>query len=418
VSLEPELPPTIPEAPSLEGSLAADATAAQASDPHARPGGGHGHHGPFHSHCENCGAKLDGPWCHACGQHDFEFHRSFRHVAMEALESFFHFDGTFFRTTRTLLFQPGRLTALFNGGKRASQMPPFRLYVFVAFVFFLVMHFAGPDETGERIEGGMDGFVAGAATGMGDEVNRAIWTELSRGFSPSDWSDEDKREMLLQRVQEQAALIEKRIADATPEGGTLTPEEKKQIALAALRESRAAAGDGTPPADATTSDAPSEEGEEVEDDTTPPWLERLVERLSDPAHRRAVVDKFYGSIPKVLLICMPIFALMTRVLFRRNTQVVYLQHLVLALHYHTFIYLWTLLVMAVGWVVALPGWGLEHAVEIAGDLWMLVYPAWMLRRLFGDGWGKTILKTILLAGSYGFLLLTAFAAAAVIVLAF
>lgn len=48
---------------------------------------------------------------------------------------------------------------------------------------------------------------------------------------------------------------------------------------------------------------------------------------------------FVIALPKLILLCLPLFALYTRFLFRKTKQV-YLQHLVLALHFHTFIYLW------------------------------------------------------------------------------
>src|SRR5690242_8697966 len=112
MSLDPEPPELTPPALSADAAVAADQAAAHLTE-------GHGHHGPFHTHCENCGTKLEGPFCHKCGQHDFEFHRSFRHVFLEALETLFHFEGKFFRNIVTLLFHPGRLTAEFNAGKRA-----------------------------------------------------------------------------------------------------------------------------------------------------------------------------------------------------------------------------------------------------------------------------------------------------------
>ncbi|MDQ5980028.1 MAG: hypothetical protein QG602_3003, partial [Verrucomicrobiota bacterium] len=136
MSVEPE-PPEPPSLP-VQDAVAADQAAAHTTE-------SHDHHGPFHTHCENCGTKLEGPWCHKCGQHDFEFHRSFWHVFMEALETLFHFEGKFFRNIVTLLFRPGVLTADFNAGKRATQMPPFRLYIFVSFIFFLLI-FLGEKE--------------------------------------------------------------------------------------------------------------------------------------------------------------------------------------------------------------------------------------------------------------------------------
>lgn len=294
-----------------------------------------GHHGPFHSHCENCGAALHGPWCHACGQHDFEFHRSFRHVALEALESFFHFDGTFFRSTLTLLFKPGRLTARFHAGKRAAQMPPFRLYVFVAFVFFLVMHWIEPDP---------------------------VQVDASVGGS---------------------------VAEATPVNAS-------------------------PAAGSTASAAATEFGDELDD--APPWVRELGARLSDPDERRELGERFLAKVPKVLLVCLPLFALLTRLLFRRARDWVYLKHLVLALHFHTFIYLWTLLMVGLGWIAAQAGPGLEDAVETAGNLWLIAYPPLMLRHLFSDTWAVTLFKSLQLGLAYSFVLVAAFAAAGTLVL--
>jgi len=93
-------------------------------------------HGPSHTHCENCGAPLQGPYCHACGQHDLELHGSFRHLAEEALESFFHFDAKWFRGLFDLLFRPGFLSTEFQAGRRIRHIPPLRFYIFTSVVFF------------------------------------------------------------------------------------------------------------------------------------------------------------------------------------------------------------------------------------------------------------------------------------------
>src|SRR5688572_11178452 len=105
MSPDPEPPELSP--PPVPPVLALETAAAGADHAAAHAAGGGNHHGPFHTHCENCGTKLDGPYCHRCGQHDFEFHRSFWHVFLEALENLFHFEGKFFRNIVTLLFQPG-----------------------------------------------------------------------------------------------------------------------------------------------------------------------------------------------------------------------------------------------------------------------------------------------------------------------
>ncbi len=355
MAVEPE-PPEPPSLPVQEAAVT-DQAVAHATD-------GHGHHGPFHSHCENCGTKLEGPWCHQCGQHDFEFHRSFWHVFMEALETLFHFEGKFFRNIVTLLFQPGRLTAEFNAGKRAAQMPPFRLYIFVSFVFFLLIFIGSKD----------DDFVR--------ETKGKPHQGLTFGGKPVDVATQMRPGDAQDPAKVTAAVEE--FAAKTEAAGNAPPER-----------------------------VVDEEGEILEEDTA---LERFLQeqgrRLDDPERRRQLSHWIQAHIPHMLMICLPLFALYTRVLFRQSGQV-YLQHLVLSVHFHTFIYLWVL--FSRGWegVAGLPGWGLDGWVAFACNLWLGVYPFLMLRRLFTNSWPKTVVKTFLLAVIYALTLSLGFFATAV-----
>ncbi len=89
--------------------------------------------------CLNCGTTLTGRFCHQCGQLDFDFRRSFWSMLHDALESLFHVDGRFIRSVIELLFIPGRLTRAFLLGRRASQVPPLRFYLFITLLFFLTL---------------------------------------------------------------------------------------------------------------------------------------------------------------------------------------------------------------------------------------------------------------------------------------
>lgn len=345
---ESSLPPSPPDlaAPAAAGAAA---HAAHAS----------GHHGPFHTHCENCGTKLEGPWCHRCGQHDFEFHRSFWHVFMEALETIFHFEGKFFRNIVTLLFQPGRLTAEFNAGRRAPQMPPFRLYIFVSFVFFLLV------SVGDKPPS------AGHTT-----VNTERPDSAQRVYTTENWHE---------------ALSEHLGSDAATDTSTAGPSDPADAA--------------TPPP-AVEAPRPPRSGIEQ-------FIEQLANRLSDPQKRHQLGHWIQAHIPHMMMFCLPLFALYTRVLFRKS-GLVYLQHLVVSVHFHTFVYLWVLFTR--GWtaLAGLPGWGLDGWVAFAGNTWLCVYPVLMLRRLFAGSWPRTLLKAGLLAGAYTFTLAFGFLLTAMI----
>jgi len=101
---------------------------------------GDSHASPALNHCENCGTPLAGPYCHKCGQHAIDYRRSFHHLAHDVLENLFHFDGKFLVSVAWLLARPGQLTAEFNAGRRQSQVPPLRFYIFVTVLFFFGVH--------------------------------------------------------------------------------------------------------------------------------------------------------------------------------------------------------------------------------------------------------------------------------------
>jgi len=92
---------------------------------------------PPGSPCANCGAPLQGPWCHACGQLAEDFERSVWSLVGEAIEHFLDADGRVFHTLPRLILRPGSLTRDYLAGKRAPQMPPLRLFLVVIVAFFL-----------------------------------------------------------------------------------------------------------------------------------------------------------------------------------------------------------------------------------------------------------------------------------------
>lgn len=369
------LEPTLPDDDPLVDTATADQAAVQASAAHGQA------HGPIHTHCENCGTELKGPFCHACGQHDFEFHRSFGHVFMEALENFFHFDAKFFRNIVTLLFRPGQLTADFNAGKRASQMPPFRLYLFTAFVFFLLLFASQTRE--------FDGVDVGNASGAGKPVGFTI-----------DGKPATATQALDAIAASKAATAEKRNVDK-PRAAAESIEHDARARKEAEAQPRNRPHLG------------SVKSEQLEKDKTDfeRFLDHQGERSLDQHFRKELSHAFLASLPKLLLVCLPLFALFTRVLFRKSGQV-YLQHLVAAIHFHTFIYLWVM--FRDGWVFLGRFAHLGGVIAFAANLWLCLYPFFMLRRLYRNSWLLTIFKTGVLSAVYTLTLAAGFFVTAIL----
>src|ERR1041385_8089016 len=97
--------------------------------------------GPPLTHCENCGAELQGHWCAKCGQPAIEYRRSFRYVVADLLNEFLNWDSKFFTSIALLIIKPWRLTNEFLEGKRVRYVNPLRLYLLASIVFFFAVNF-------------------------------------------------------------------------------------------------------------------------------------------------------------------------------------------------------------------------------------------------------------------------------------
>src|SRR5580704_5644720 len=88
--------------------------------------------------CKNCDAVLLGRFCANCSQAADVHVPTTKELVHELLEGITHSDSRLWRTLTTLGFKPGKLTQEFVAGRRVAYLPPFRLYLIVSIVFFLV----------------------------------------------------------------------------------------------------------------------------------------------------------------------------------------------------------------------------------------------------------------------------------------
>jgi hypothetical protein len=103
---------------------------------------GRGKRHVVHGDCLNCGTKLEGEYCHACGQLG-HVHRSVLHVIEEVFYGITHFDSRTWRSLPMLAFRPGTLTRNYVMGQRARYVAPFAMFLFSIFAMFLVFAFSG-----------------------------------------------------------------------------------------------------------------------------------------------------------------------------------------------------------------------------------------------------------------------------------
>lgn len=86
--------------------------------------------------CTNCGAPLRGRYCAECGQKDESRIGPLRQLLAELFDEL-SLDARLVRTLRRLV-RPGWLTRSYLDGRRASFVPPLRLFLIVSFVFLFL----------------------------------------------------------------------------------------------------------------------------------------------------------------------------------------------------------------------------------------------------------------------------------------
>ena len=316
------------------------------------------------THCENCGAQLQGHWCAQCGQPAIDYRRSFRHVLADLLNEFLNWDSKFFATIGLLLVRPWRLTNQFLAGHRVRYVHPLRLYLLASILFFFAVNYGA---RGLHLEPGK----------LGPKDRAELQADLKKGDLPP--AAREELETLL------------REPPSPPAPSPLTTTPSPPPAPRTDKQTQESGKIVTGPADrpivafdpGTKSSTPFER-----------WLEaKAKDKMGERGTKMGLfVSTLFSNLPYMMLCCIPLFAFVLKVLYLRR-RIFYIDHLIYALHIHTFAYVGTMLIV-------LATIGLNHMVPgpIAGWIIALLWTAFVvqiflsIRRVYRQGWFITIFK--------------------------
>lgn len=358
------------------------------------------------ANCENCATPLQGKFCHACGQSIHNPLRNFWHALEELIESFWHLDGRVFRTLRDLLVPPGLVANRYLRGHRVDYVAPLRLFVVMSLLAVVVGHFAmAASDPSDRVK------INGVSAQTHGDITGAMTVEQV----------EQRRDAALQRMQAARARMVGPAAGGRSgiDAGIAALNATAEGRIAALRE--AAAKGLPPPAPGATNLGESIDWDADKDPVSIGWLPDFANRwlTSELAQGKRNLSRiqqdpelfvraFFSAMPKALFVLVPVFALLLKLAYIRSGRP-YLEHLVVALYSHSWllliILLMCLLSMAGDWLAPHAAW----AAAITGGLNTLLFlsmPVYLLvmqKRVYGQGWLKTLVKYYLLGNVYFFL---------------
>jgi len=299
--------------------------------------------------CPNCSQVFKGYFCPSCGQSDTEFDRPFGFVIYDFMGNFFSFDSRFFKTFLYLLIRPGFLTDEFLKGRRERYAPPFRVFIFLSFVLFLLLQ-VFTNRMLDHSTKGLDGaFRDSLQSSLRVDSLEATPVALDTAFVGSSYG------RLMRGGSVETGL--KRIsADMKRQLETETDPEKRKT------------------------------------------LTYFSNVLSSPKNLASNILKYLSWAFFVLL---PVYALLLALLYVRK-RLHFIRHLVFSVHVHSFIFLVHIIFALI--VMLLPdisNWSFLITLAVSQ-----VYLYLALKRFYQQGYGKTAVKFLLLGFLYSIILVT------------
>ena len=302
--------------------------------------------------CLNCGIEVAGRFCQQCGQENVEVKESFFQLLRHFVEDLTHFDGKLWKTVKLLLFKPGSLTKLYVEGKRASYIHPIRMYIFVSAVFFLFMF------TGEALI---------KPEGAGSQANTS--KDFASGLQEGLELDIDNDTVNYKTIAAYNAAQQK------------LPSSKKDNWL-----------------DAELKKKGIELNEKYGGDNL---------KIG-----KALIEKFENYFSRMLYISLPIFAFFIWVLYRRNKNHFFVDHIIFSIHIYCAFYIILFITQIVSTVNDFFSDQLSGIIAFIVPLSLVFYLYKSLKNHFNQSRKKTLLKCLIL------ILLTMFLMATLMVIFF
>lgn len=365
--------------------------------------------------CLNCGAVLNGRYCHVCGQENIEPRESVWGLVSHFFNDITHFDGKFFSTGKFLLTRPGFLSAEYIKGRRASYLHPIRMYVFTsAFFFIIVFSLFNPE--GLIKLGGKEERASSLA-----ELKESAKEITEKLPEVSDTINKGAMERALANINRHAAQLEVEVAKDKEDDSAKNAVKKMMVDTIknAFNKKPAATGiyDTTikesgssiriqgRKADFSLELAYDSVQKELPEARRDDWLTRTMMQKSMVLKKKfkgnkkeginLFMEKFMHNLPKALFISLPLFALILLILYSRR-PFLYTEHTIFSIHLYCATFIFLLPVFAINKLASNTGWNWLQIVNALIYIGNFIYLYKAMRRFYQQGRGKTVIKFILL----------------------
>ncbi|WP_286265276.1 DUF3667 domain-containing protein [Thalassotalea atypica] len=370
--------------------------------------------------CQNCFAPTEGPFCSRCGQEVESRLTYFWTVILHILDDIFSFDSRAARTVKPLLINPGFLTNQYILGRRVFYVPPIKLYLFVSVIFFISLKFISFTD---------DQFLVHKqrVQQTSDAINkRVISLEQEIKNLPIEQQQLTREQVTRFNVyQEQLSPgtersivdIVKRMADIELRATIEQPLSKKRQAeldelAKKLIEVKAGADSdlgkvnvniGNTKTNVLLFSFLSDEANKRLNEKVQALEQKAENAINTDA--RPLAKQSMSKLPQLMFVLLPFFALILKIFYLFSNRL-YLEHLTVALHSHSFIFSVFLLLNLTSIVQEYCNdsfmW-LSSGLDVLSVLlfiWIPIYLFIMQKRVYKQGNILTVVKFCVVSFAY------------------
>jgi len=323
--------------------------------------------------CENCGHEFKGHFCPNCGQEVAEFNRPFGFVLYDFVGNFFAFDTRFFQTFKYLLFRPGFLTKEFFHGRRVRYSPPFRIFVFLSFILFILLQTL----TERSLDKEADVKLTDTTSLPDLSPGIVLKGDISVGGDSSEIINPDSLAMF----------------PIVGEDSVETDDDDLNLDLALL-------GSGN-----------------IRDklNKLADQFQSKLDKTTDPEKRKAynsyiamcrtpemVISNVMKYLSWAFFILLPLFALVLKFFYLRRNKL-YISHLIFSIHLHSYLFFILILVTSLKLLF-------DSDLSVIYGLLIFSFPVYFIlaiKKFYGQSWGKVVLKFLGVSLIYNIMLWTA-----------
>ncbi len=264
------------------------------------------------SSCLNCGHQIsDMNYCPECGQSNTSKRISLRQLFSDFFGDYFTFDSKIFRSLLPLVFKPGFLTREYTEGRRNTYILPFRLYIFITFIFFMILTVSQQfdntetapvisSETGKAMSDSLSHILDDYPKIIPVPVTNEIIAKFDTAFQTYKIEKSGKNNLVFTDSDTAKVNSDFHLNIESKDTSTISGK------FMALIEKRA---------------------------------ESLAEQGS--AGEKVFIDGMVSQLPKILFLLLPVFALILKILYIRRNYF-YIEHLIFSAgtHFGSYEYNW------------------------------------------------------------------------------